>query len=113
MGAGNSKGTECALNVKMTEAVREENGQPKESLKERQQMINRMLTFNSHIAEYCSSCHDVPKILMLLPSYRERCFRARYQVLHDVTNLIGPSVGLSITVEDDNIKIYKDVPKAL
>lgn len=35
-------------------------------------------------SEYCSACNDVPKALMLFPSYRQKCSEARHK-LHNNT----------------------------
>lgn len=52
------------------------------------QTSNVMTMFNDDLVEYCSACHDVPKIMMVLPSYRERCAVARGRVLNNVRDII-------------------------
>ncbi len=45
----------------------------------------------NHYLEYCKACHDVPKYLMVFPSYREECNKARTQLFSDGINLIEKS----------------------
>lgn len=48
-----------------------------------------MANVASSFADYCSACNDVPKLLMLLPSYRERCSQARGKLFKDVSGIIA------------------------
>ena len=54
-----------------------------------EQKTASILLLTSNVVDYCSKCHDVPGILMLLPSYRKECADARSAVLKDITGMMS------------------------
>lgn len=51
-----------------------------------------MTKFNQDILEYCSACHDVPRFMMVFRSDRERCYKARENLLNNVTTIARSSM---------------------
>src|SRR5579859_6743841 len=52
-----------------------------------------MITFGNDYNEYCSACEDVPKIMMFIPSYHERCVQARGKMMNSCAEVTSKLVG--------------------
>jgi hypothetical protein len=58
---------------------------------------DKLLAFNVNFIDYCSACHDVPKPMMVFPSYREKCSLARGKLIGDMTGLLLTSNNIETT----------------
>lgn len=50
-----------------------------------QSEIDKISQLEADFLVYCSACHDVPKIMMVFPSYRKDCAEARKKLLVNAT----------------------------
>ena len=97
MGADNSRPVDISdaawerVQKQKLDLMNEERRKRDEMQKE---VSDRIIGLNMDFAEYCSACHDVPKIMMVLPSYRERCARARGKVMNDVTGIVAVTINV-------------------
>lgn len=63
------------------------------------QLKNNMNQVVADYSDYCSACNDVPKIMMIVPSYRKTCSQAREKILNDVSGMISGTVSIKSTQE--------------
>lgn len=91
MGNGNSKPSNVSDAVwnkvqrEKLDLITKKEQEAKDLEKIRQEKC-RQLTVD--FADYCHKCHDVPKIMMLFPSFRKDCSEARKRVLEDISDQI-------------------------
>jgi hypothetical protein len=55
-----------------------------------------VITFSDDYREYCNACEDVPKIMMFMPNYRERCSQARGRMINSGAEVAIKLVGMEI-----------------
>jgi len=94
MGSGNSKPdnvSDEAWERTQTEKFQRISEKENELQLVREKYKNDMVHMAVGISNYCDKCHNVPKILMLLPSYRNECNDARLKLLFNLTELIDDS----------------------
>lgn len=87
MGSTNSKPDDVSdaawdkVQQQKLDLIAEKEHKIKEFQRKRQEEMNK---FRVHLADYCGKCHDVPGIMMILPSYRKECSDARAKILEDL-----------------------------
>lgn len=85
------------------ETIKEQQAEIQKIKEERHVALTRL---KINVLEYCSACHDVPWILMLLPNNRRQCATARSRMLDDMTTLASAIANENI-VNDTISKISK------
>ena len=97
MGSNNSKPTDvsdAAWERHQDKKLAILNEEIKENARLQKETNDKMTTFNANLFEYYSACHDTPQVMMMFPSYRNRCSLARGILIHDVTGMLMTSNNL-------------------
>lgn len=91
MGSSNTKPSDVSdaawerQQEKKLEMVKEEIRQRDQFKQEAHHQVTNLVLDYDH---YCRACHDVPKVLMLLPSYRNQCSEARGKLINNTMGYV-------------------------
>ena len=104
MGSENSKPSDVSdaawnkVQQQKLSLIAEKEKEIKEWKKERQEKLEE---FSKDLANYCDKC-SVPKVMMLIPSYRKECTEAREKVFNTVTSQINITESIHTAVKVSN-----------